>query len=333
MPRFLPFTFPFLPFVKIDGGPCGVLASVQAELLKVLLFDKSRGKSGEGKSDDDTASSSSSSSSTSESASASSASASAAVPKGWPAQLVVSPKDADEALFRALAHILTRALKETAAITGDTSSSSSQKYVLIELHPIKSASDASAIGSSTSSSSSSSSSSSESQAGAPAPAPAAPALNKWVSHATQTTVSSEAEAIKYFAEHAALLRSDVGVLSFVLSLLSTVGAEGVRGVMDDVETPLVAKFGHTTLELVNLLLTGCAVSNVFDGNKMLEHAGLLMRGVQKQAEIGFITLLEALRYAKVCLRVFWGSSTLFSPSICLIVNASFPSVHSTYVVF
>lgn len=40
--------------------------------------------------------------------------------------------------------------------------------------------------------------------------------------------------------------------------------------MDSKENPLIGNHGHCTQEFVNMLLTGQAVSNVFDGFKMLD---------------------------------------------------------------
>lgn len=37
--------------------------------------------------------------------------------------------------------------------------------------------------------------------------------------------------------------------------------------MDDPTAPLIAIYGHSSQELVNLLLAGTAVTNVFDGDR------------------------------------------------------------------
>ncbi|XP_072269524.1 ubiquitin carboxyl-terminal hydrolase MINDY-3 [Pyxicephalus adspersus] len=49
--------------------------------------------------------------------------------------------------------------------------------------------------------------------------------------------------------------------------------------------------------LINLLLTGHAVSNVWDGDR--ECSGMKVLGIHSQAHVGFLTLMESLRYCKV----------------------------------
>lgn len=102
-------------------------------------------------------------------------------------------------------------------------------------------------------------------------------------------------------QHVAVLQSPIGVLLFVYSMLLTRGVKEVKADMDppqeQMEQCLVARFGHCSQDLVNLMLTGRAVTNVFDLNK--EVGGVTLKGVQAQGDIGFLSLLEALRYTKV----------------------------------
>uniref|UniRef100_A0AAR2IZP8 Ubiquitin carboxyl-terminal hydrolase MINDY n=1 Tax=Pygocentrus nattereri TaxID=42514 RepID=A0AAR2IZP8_PYGNA len=49
--------------------------------------------------------------------------------------------------------------------------------------------------------------------------------------------------------------------------------------------------------LINLLVTGRAVSNVWDGDR--ECSGMKLHGIHEQASVGFLTLMESLRYCKV----------------------------------
>lgn len=55
--------------------------------------------------------------------------------------------------------------------------------------------------------------------------------------------------------------------------------------------------GHGSQSLINLLLTGSATQNVFDGTKDL--CGLQLQGIEKQASVGFLSYLECLRYLEV----------------------------------
>jgi hypothetical protein len=80
----------------------------------------------------------------------------------------------------------------------------------------------------------------------------------------------------------------LGVLSFLFSALLTRDA---RQDMDDVSSRLIGRHNYCTQEMVNLLLTGRAVSNVFDNTRRLSPE-LLLRGIARQSRIGFLSLFE-----------------------------------------
>lgn len=61
---------------------------------------------------------------------------------------------------------------------------------------------------------------------------------------------------------------------------------------------LTAQFGHSSQELINLLLTGQATTNIFD-NTMTLGGSLECHGIQSQPSIGYLSQLEALRYCSV----------------------------------
>jgi hypothetical protein len=85
----------------------------------------------------------------------------------------------------------------------------------------------------------------------------------------------------------------------------------------DTQTRLVDSLGYCSMELVNLLLTGTAVSNVFDGCQQFGEAAsavsasagaaaagadgdqLVLRGVEQRARVGLLTLFEWYRYVTV----------------------------------
>uniref|UniRef100_M4C664 Deubiquitinating enzyme MINDY-3/4 conserved domain-containing protein n=1 Tax=Hyaloperonospora arabidopsidis (strain Emoy2) TaxID=559515 RepID=M4C664_HYAAE len=90
-----------------------------------------------------------------------------------------------------------------------------------------------------------------------------------------------------------------GVMNFTFSVLRTKRVAAVRSEMDSPTNALTGAFGHCTQELLNLLLTGKAVSNVFDGTVALGDSGLFLQGVPQRARIGYLTQLEALRYCQV----------------------------------
>uniref|UniRef100_A0A3B3XZB8 Ubiquitin carboxyl-terminal hydrolase MINDY n=1 Tax=Poecilia mexicana TaxID=48701 RepID=A0A3B3XZB8_9TELE len=76
------------------------------------------------------------------------------------------------------------------------------------------------------------------------------------------------------------------------------GIENIRNEIQDPTEPLIDPIhGHGSQSLVNLLITGHAVSNVWDGDR--ECSGMKLHGIHKQASVGFLTLMESLRYCKV----------------------------------
>ncbi|XP_035162747.1 ubiquitin carboxyl-terminal hydrolase MINDY-3 isoform X4 [Callithrix jacchus] len=88
-----------------------------------------------------------------------------------------------------------------------------------------------------------------------------------------------------------------GVLLFLYSVLLTKGIENIKNEIEDASEPLIDPvYGHGSQSLINLLLTGHAVSNVWDGDR--ECSGMKLLGIHEQAAVGFLTLMEALRYCK-----------------------------------
>ena len=78
---------------------------------------------------------------------------------------------------------------------------------------------------------------------------------------------------------------------------------------------VIGQFGHCTQELMNLLLTGRASSNIFDGDVPMTGTGddqLMLRGVLSRPPVGYLSQLECLRYCEV-------SEQLWS-CYCVIVN-------------
>ncbi len=73
---------------------------------------------------------------------------------------------------------------------------------------------------------------------------------------------------------------------------------------------MIGQFGHCNQELINLLISVHATSNVFDGKKVLGEAGMTIHGVQSRSEVGYLTQLEALRYCEVSRLDFQHKSTI-----------------------
>jgi len=67
--------------------------------------------------------------------------------------------------------------------------------------------------------------------------------------------------------------------------------------MDDASSRLIGKHDYCTQEMVNLLLHGRAVSNVFNDAMLLDK--LELRGPNKRNEIGFLSLFEHYKSCEV----------------------------------
>lgn len=109
---------------------------------------------------------------------------------------------------------------------------------------------------------------------------------------SSTVGSSGRSPLDYF-------RRQGGVLLLVLSTIASRSASVIQEEFDDpVGTRLTAQFGHCGQELMNLLLTGQAVSNVFD-NTLSPSGDMVCRGIQNRPLIGYLSQLESMRYCEV----------------------------------
>ncbi|KAM7518703.1 hypothetical protein LguiB_017665 [Lonicera macranthoides] len=113
-----------------------------------------------------------------------------------------------------------------------------------------------------------------------------------------TAYTSRSSAIQRLESMLPVFRSRMGAMLFLISALLSRGLDSVQADRDDPSQPLVtAPFGHASQEIVNLLLSGQAVANVFDG-KMDLGGGMFVKGISTTVEVGFLTLLESLNYCK-----------------------------------
>ena len=115
-------------------------------------------------------------------------------------------------------------------------------------------------------------------------------------HSSIASVTQMEQLIKEFMPS---FRSETGVVLFMFSLVATRTIEVIKQDMDDPSNSLTVQFGHCAQELVNLLLCGYASSQVHDGQIPMGDTGLVLRGVSDTPEIGYLSLLEALRYCTV----------------------------------
>lgn len=106
------------------------------------------------------------------------------------------------------------------------------------------------------------------------------------------------EVEKFYSENYDILSSRFGILLFLYSVLFTKSVENLINEIGDTSEPLICHtFGYGSQSLINLLLTGKAVQHVFDN--VQDIGGMKLRGIEKQSEIGFVTLMETLRYITV----------------------------------
>lgn len=111
--------------------------------------------------------------------------------------------------------------------------------------------------------------------------------------------TSPASAFKKLEAMVPEFQSRMGAMLFLISALLSRGLDSIQTDRDDPSLPLVtAPFGHASQEIVNLLLCGQAVPNVFDG-RMDFGGGMFLKGIPVNVEVGFLTLLESLNFCKV----------------------------------
>ncbi|XP_043923438.1 ubiquitin carboxyl-terminal hydrolase MINDY-3 isoform X2 [Protopterus annectens] len=92
-------------------------------------------------------------------------------------------------------------------------------------------------------------------------------------------------------------KSKYGVLLFLYSVILSKGIGNIKNEIEDATEPLIDPvYGHGSQSLISLLITGRAVSNVWDGDR--ECSGMKLHGISNQATVGFLTLMESLRYCK-----------------------------------
>ncbi|CAM8938988.1 unnamed protein product [Rhodiola kirilowii] len=114
-----------------------------------------------------------------------------------------------------------------------------------------------------------------------------------------TICASRASTLHRLQSMIPIFRSRMGAILFLISALLSRGLDSIQDDRDDPSLPLVtAPFGHASQEIVNLLLCGQAVPNVFDGRMDLG-GGMFLKGVSSSVEVGFLTLLESLNFCKV----------------------------------
>lgn len=94
------------------------------------------------------------------------------------------------------------------------------------------------------------------------------------------------------------LKGQYGVLILLYSVIFTKGLSEIRSEMSDpTESMIDPTYGYGSQSLINLMLTGRAVSHVWNHDQNV--GGLNLRGIDRQNVVGFLALLEHLRYCEV----------------------------------
>ncbi|KAL8167262.1 hypothetical protein V2J09_008761 [Rumex salicifolius] len=114
-----------------------------------------------------------------------------------------------------------------------------------------------------------------------------------------TTYNSYKDVVQRLEGMIPIFESRMGAMLFLVSALLSRGLDAIQADRDDPSVPLVtAPFGHASQEIVNLLLCGQAVANVFDERIDLG-GGMFLNGIPTNVQVGFLTLLESLNFCKV----------------------------------
>ncbi|EDV91699.1 ubiquitin carboxyl-terminal hydrolase MINDY-3 homolog [Drosophila grimshawi] len=107
-----------------------------------------------------------------------------------------------------------------------------------------------------------------------------------------------ADVARHYLDNYSQLSNTYGVLLFMYSVFLTKGTELVTADISDLSEPQIhSTYGYGAQSLINLMLTGRAVAHVWDNEQ--DVGGLKLRGICEQSDIGFITLMEQMRYCTV----------------------------------
>ncbi|KAL1501571.1 hypothetical protein ABEB36_006871 [Hypothenemus hampei] len=106
------------------------------------------------------------------------------------------------------------------------------------------------------------------------------------------------EVTKYYLSHLTSLQGRFGVLLFLYSVILSRGLQRVKSECGDSQEALIDEtYGYGSQSLINLMITGRATTYVWDHHQ--DVAGLKLKGIEKQSQVGFITIMEYHRYCTV----------------------------------
>uniref|UniRef100_A0A182YCS4 Ubiquitin carboxyl-terminal hydrolase MINDY n=1 Tax=Anopheles stephensi TaxID=30069 RepID=A0A182YCS4_ANOST len=103
---------------------------------------------------------------------------------------------------------------------------------------------------------------------------------------------------KFYMQNFHVLTDECGVLLLLYTVLQTKGLEHILSEMSDPNESLIHDtYGCGSQALINLMLTGRAVPHVWDNEQ--DVGGMKLKGINQQSDIGFITVMEQLQYCTV----------------------------------
>lgn len=105
------------------------------------------------------------------------------------------------------------------------------------------------------------------------------------------------DLLSYFRENIDCIKSQYGVLLFLYSVIATRGLERVKSEIDTLDPLIDEIYGYGSQSLINLMITGRATTYVWDNEQ--DVGGLRLKGICQQSEVGFITIMEHLRFCTV----------------------------------
>ncbi|XP_041791689.1 probable ubiquitin carboxyl-terminal hydrolase MINDY-4 isoform X2 [Chelmon rostratus] len=117
------------------------------------------------------------------------------------------------------------------------------------------------------------------------------------------TVDNVKDLQSFLEQH--IEQFETGALGCILLTISAVLSRSIEKVREDMDMPtttLIGAHGYCTQELVNLLLCGRAVSNVFDNEMELDSGNgsvTLLKGIKGQCDVGLLSLFEHYNICKV----------------------------------
>uniref|UniRef100_A0A182P181 Ubiquitin carboxyl-terminal hydrolase MINDY n=1 Tax=Anopheles epiroticus TaxID=199890 RepID=A0A182P181_9DIPT len=106
------------------------------------------------------------------------------------------------------------------------------------------------------------------------------------------------EVQQFYAQNFHVLTDECGVLLLLYTVLQTKGLDRILSEMSDPTESLIHDtYGCGSQALINLMLTGRAVPHVWDNEQ--DVGGMKLKGINEQSDIGFITVMEQLQYCTV----------------------------------